>query len=251
MATSLRDRILTPRTARAITSPAAILSAGAVASAAIVASVPALGAALLGAAAYAGIVAWRMPRGDSGPAVDPGRLSPAWRPFVQEALDARRRFEGVVRRARPGPLRDRLRGIADRLDTGVRECWRIARHGQELETALRQLDPAEDVERRLATVERDLDPDRDEHGRLAAVAASLRAQLESTRRIGRVAQDTRDRLRVLDARLDETVARAVELSLRADDAAALGGLGGDVDAIVAEMEALRVALDETEAVATA
>ena len=48
----------------------------------------------------------------------------------------------------------------------------------------------------------------------------------------------------LDARLDEAVARAVELSLGAGDAAAAGGLEGDVDRLVEEMEALRLALDD-------
>ncbi len=59
-----------------------------------------------------------------------------------------------------------------------------------------------------------------------------------------MAAEARDRLRLLDARLDEAVARAVELSLGAGDAAAAGGLQGDVDQLVEEMEALRVALDD-------
>jgi hypothetical protein len=69
----------------------------------------------------------------------------------------------------------------------------------------------------------------------------------SARRLGTVAQDARDRLSLLDARLDEAVARAVELSLRAEDVAELGGLGGDVEELVGEMESLRVALDEAGA----
>ncbi|MDQ3974558.1 MAG: hypothetical protein M3276_09545, partial [Actinomycetota bacterium] len=74
---------------------------------------------------------------------------------------------------------------------------------------------------------------------------ALAAQLESTERIAAVARDTRDRLRLLDARLDEAVARAVELSLRAGDPIELGGLGDDVDSLVGEMETLRQALEET------
>ena len=76
---------------------------------------------------------------------------------------------------------------------------------------------------------------------------ALEAQVASARRLGVVAQDARDRLSLLDARLDEAVARAVELSLRAEDVAELGGLGGDVEDLVGEMESLRVALDEAGA----
>ena len=74
---------------------------------------------------------------------------------------------------------------------------------------------------------------------------SLQAQLDSTSRIIGVARDARARLQLLDARLDEAVARAVELALSSEDAAAVGGLGSDVDAVVGDMEALRQALEET------
>jgi len=73
---------------------------------------------------------------------------------------------------------------------------------------------------------------------------ALQAQVLSAQRLGTVAQDARSRLELLNARLDEAVARAVELSLSAEDATALTGLGGDVDSLVGEMESLRSALDE-------
>ena len=47
-----------------------------------------------------------------------------------------------------------------------------------------------------------------------------------------------------NARLDEAVARAYELSVQASDVADLGGLGNDVDNLVVEMEALRQGLEE-------
>ena len=58
-----------------------------------------------------------------------------------------------------------------------------------------------------------------------------------------VLDDTRSRLQLLDARRDESVTRAIELSVQAgpDD---LTGLGDDVDGIVTEMEALRQALED-------
>jgi hypothetical protein len=65
-------------------------------------------------------------------------------------------------------------------------------------------------------------------------------------RIAHVAAEARDRLQLLDARLDESVARAVELALSAESTGDLGGLGSDIDAVVGDMEALRQALEETQ-----
>ena len=48
-------------------------------------------------------------------------------------------------------------------------------------------------------------------------------------------------MRLLDARFDELVARAVEVSVGAGDTDVLGD---DVDGLVTELEALRVAIDE-------
>ncbi len=59
-----------------------------------------------------------------------------------------------------------------------------------------------------------------------------------------IVRDARDRLRLLDARLDEAAARAVELSVDANDEGMLG-LSSDVDNVVSDMEALRQALEET------
>lgn len=241
---TLKDRILTRAGAEAITSPAAIVAAGLAASVAIVAGAPAVAIGGLGAAAYAGVVALRLPRGPERPRVDPSRLSDPWRGFVLEAMDARDRFGRAVARARSGPLRQRLEEIRARIDEGVQESFRIAEHGEALEEALRQLEPIGEVERRLTRVEEDLAGDRASDPRMEQMAESLRAQIASTQRIGTVARDTRDRLRLLDARLDEAVARAVELSLSTGDVEAVGGLGSDVDSIVTEMEALRLALED-------
>ena len=51
--------------------------------------------------------------------------------------------------------------------------------------------------------------------------------------------------------MDEAVARAVELSLSAGDAAELSGLGADVDQLVDDMEALRQGLEEVGSAAAA
>lgn len=243
-----RDRFFTPQTARAITSPAAVLTAAVGASAGILLGAPLVAAAVVGLAAHAGVVALKMPRSPRQERVDPRQLREPWRRFVAEALDAQRRFEGAVRTARSGPLRDRLHELAERIEVAVRESWRIARHGEELELAMKQLEPLNVVASRLASVEADLAGERRGDERLEQTAAALRSQIASSERIGNVIRDTRDRLRLLDARLDESVARAVELSLQAGDGGDLGGLTSDVEVLVSEMESLRQALEETRAV---
>lgn len=236
----LRDRILTRQGAEAITAPSAILAAGVGAAGAILLSATFPVAGLIGLAAYGVRVAMRIPKERKGPNIDPRLVGEPWSGFVREALDARTRYQRAVVNADAGAIRERMVDIGARVDEGVEECWRIASRGHELYMALGQLDPVRDLRIRLEAVTRPGARGVDER-----VADSLRAQIASTERILRVAEDTAERLRVLDARLDEAVARAVELSLRAGDVGELGGLGSDVDALVNDMEALRQALEET------
>ncbi|MFN2555778.1 MAG: hypothetical protein ABR592_02720 [Nitriliruptorales bacterium] len=237
-----RDRFLTPGVARALTSPSGILLAGAGTSLGILAGLPIVGAAAIGAAAYAARVALAIPRRQRE-RIDLRIVGDPWRSFVREALDARRRYDRAVQAVAAGPLRERLAEIGARLDDGVDECWRIALRGQALKRALGELEPSDAIRRELQQVRRERTRDR-ESSHLDATEQALRAQLESRERIAAVADETRERLRLLNARLDEAVARAVELALQASDASDLGGLGGDVDALVGEMEALRQALEE-------
>ncbi|MPZ72983.1 MAG: hypothetical protein GEU74_07090 [Nitriliruptorales bacterium] len=234
---SFRDRFFTRRVAEAITSPSAILLAGAGTAAGIVAGVTIPVAAAVGAAAYAVRVALAIPRAPKS-AVDLSQLSDPWRTFVADAIDACNRYQRALGSASSGPLRERLAEIGDRLNSGVDESWRIAQRGMALESALDHLDDPSVIRARLEMAKRGGAAD-------LQLAKSLQAQLESTERITGVAAEARHRLQLLDARLDEAVARAVELALSADDARAVGGLGTDVDAVVADMEALRQALEET------
>jgi hypothetical protein len=235
---SFRDRFLTPPVARAITSPSGILLAGAGASAAIVAGLPIVAIVGAGAIAWAARVAAALPRNaPDAQHIDPFALQDPWRTFVRNAQQARRKFDEAVRGAHAGPMRDRLSEIGGRLDDAVDECWRVARQGQALSDALRQLDTA-DAQRELTTLDRS-SPSQQK------TADALQAQLASAQRLTATTNDTRDRLRLLDARLDEAVARAVELSVGGGDAE-LEGLGGDVDGLVGDMEALRQGLEATE-----
>ena len=205
----LPDRAKTPRVARAITSPSGILLAGAGASVAILGGLPIAAAAGIGLAAWAARVALAIPRRPPEDRIQPERLA----------------------------------DIGTRIDTGVLESWRVAKRGDALEGALREMDVRE-VAGELQAVEADAQRRGPHAASLERTAAALRAQLDSASRLSAVAADARDRLRLLDARLDEAVARAVELSLGAEDVSAAGGLQGDVDQLVEEMEALRLALDD-------
>ena len=81
--------------------------------------------------------------------------------------------------------------------------------------------------------------------RYVLVGLMVIPQLASAQRLETTINDARDRLRLLDARMDEAVARAIELSVRGGDVE-LGGLGNDVDGLVGDMEALRQGLEEAD-----
>lgn len=240
MAVRFRDRFFTPPVARAITSPSAIVAAGAGAAVGLLVGGP-LVAVLGGGLAYGARVAVAVPRRKKASKVDPFVLEEPWRGFVRGAIEARARYERAVSATRAGPLRDHLGVVGDRLDRAVEESWRIASHGDDIDRALATIDTGE-ARRELTRLT--------EAGPIGggatadATRAALEAQLATASRLARVSADARDRLRLLDARLDELVARAVELSVGASDAE-LGGLGADVDGLVTEMEALRLAIEET------
>ena len=264
----LPEHLKNRKTAEAVTAPSAVLIAGAGTAACVLAGVALPVAVLVGAAAYGVRVAFGLPRKPRPERIDLAGLSQPWRAYVKDAMEAQRRYTRAVSTTEPGPLRDRLAEIGARLDAGVRECYRIGRRGAALDTGLAGLQtgvawadlmhgldafrvPAELRERvqqgesirdnaELTGELRQVGVDQQGLDKLEA----LQAQVLSAQRLVAVAQDARSRLELLNARLDEAVARAVELSLRAEDATALQGLGGDVDDLVGEMESLRTALDE-------
>jgi len=137
-------------------------------------------------------------------------------------------------------MRDRLREIQSRVDTGVQEVWRIARRGHDLVDARRRVDP-DAIRGEIAAAGPPAAPGSTEERTME----SLRAQLATVERLERVIGDADSRLRLLNARLDEAAARTIELSVQANDVTELGGLGNDVDEMVDEMEALRQAIEET------
>jgi hypothetical protein len=238
---SFRDRFLTPKVANAITSPSAIVAVGAGAAAGILVGLGPLGAVALGAGAWAARVLAAVPRNPPRDVVSPRSLSDPWRSLLADVQASRGRFDDALRGVRAGPLRDRLGGVGDRLDTAIDEAGRIARAGNTLTDGRRRID-ADGLRRELAETRALPVTDRTEQ-----MARSVQSQLDAAERLDRTIADTYERLRLLDARIDETVTRTVELSVTQGDADDLGGLDAEVDSIVGEMEALRQAVEETDA----
>jgi hypothetical protein len=236
------------KTADAVMAPSAIVLAGVGTAAAVLGGLPALAVVGVGALAYLARVAMMLPRRPRGERIDTMTIADPWRAYVNEALDAQRRYRKAVSAASPGPMRDRLVEIGDRIDDGVNECWRVGRRGDALVDAIGNLD-APSAYRDLEAAKRDMRDDPSEAEK--ATVEALQAQLDSADRLTSVARDAQEKLKLLNARLDEAVARAVELSITADDVGELGGLGGDVEDVVTEMETLRQSLEEASGTARA
>jgi len=79
----------------------------------------------------------------------------------------------------------------------------------------------------------------------ARTLAALESQLATAARMDALVAGTRDQLALINARLDESVTRAVELSVsnRLADAA---DLEDDVGAIVDDLESLRMAIEDVD-----
>lgn len=234
---SFRDRFFTPRTAGAILSWRILVGLG-VGAAMAVAGLPIGVAVGIGAAVYAGAVLVAMPERPARASIDPFALSEPWRQFVQGAQRSRRQLRDTVARVKPGPLHDRLQDIATRLDGGIEESWAIARRGDEIDDIVRGLDPTR-LRSRLRTLQQQADTTATEP--TAAAIESVERQLATAERLKALSVSTADRLRVMQARFDELVARAAEIAAGAGDAT---DYSHDVDDLVLELDALHQAVQE-------
>ena len=135
-----------------------------------------------------------------------------------------------------GPLRERVAAVAAKLEHGLDETWRIARRGDEIDAAIRRLDPTA-LRSRLATLhELAASSERD------AAITSVENQLASVDRMRQQSERTASTLRLSQTRYDELVSRAAEIAIGAGDTAAYEH---DVEDLVIELEALRQAVEET------
>lgn len=177
----------------------------------------------------------------NGSSMDAFALGEPWRRFVAAAQRSQHRAHRVLRRVRPGPLRDRLISIADRLDHAIDEVWGVAHRGNEIDRSIRQLDPTA-LRSRLSTFHEQalVDPSPE----LDAAIASVERQLEAAERLRVLSNRAATRLRLTTTRLDELAARAEEVGIGLADTERYRS---DVDALVDELEGIRQAIDETRA----
>ncbi len=241
MALRFRDRFLTPPVARAILSPLGMVLFGVGAAGGILLGAPIVVAAVAGVAGWGAQVLAAVPRGATQARVEPFALSEPWRTYVVEAQVSKKRFDTVVSGMAKGPTRDRLAAMDERLDEGIDESWKIAKRGHDITQALQALSTAS-AEKELASVRAGIGTDRVPTESETSIIEALQSQIEAARRLDSTVERARDRLRVLDARFDELVARAIEVSVGAGDSDLLRN---DVNGLVTELEALRMAIEET------
>ena len=244
---SFRDRFFTPKVARATTSPSAIVAFGAGAAAGVLAvglAPLAVPAALAGGlVAYGLRVLAAVPRRGGQDRIDPFTVDEPWRRATQEALRARDRFAKAVESFRPGPTRDTMLGVRDQIEEALGECWRIAQRGQVVADARKQINDREvRWEREQAVAAIGAGPPTETQAR---TLESLDDQLAAAGRMDTLVSSTRDQLALLNARLDQSVTQAIELSVsnRTEGATALTS---DVESIVSDLESLRRALEEVD-----
>ncbi|MEZ5320696.1 MAG: hypothetical protein R2698_01165 [Microthrixaceae bacterium] len=251
---ALRDRVLTPPVARAMTSPGGILAGGGGAGVGIVigavGGVPGmvLGGIVGAVLGWGARVAAAIPRDERVARVDPFTVQEPWRREIQDALAARNQFREAVGRTKPGPMRDRLGSIGERIDETIDEVWATAQQGHALADAARRIDA-----RGAYDDLRALDPDGDMVGlsptQLKTVQA-LRAQLETAKRMQDLIEQANAQLHMMNARLDESVARCIELSAGTYRADEFGEVETNLGTVTNELGALRSAMEETHAVGT-
>ncbi|MDY7100927.1 MAG: hypothetical protein S0880_07040 [Actinomycetota bacterium] len=174
--------------------------------------------------------------------IDPFAVGEPWRLFVRDAVQAQTRFRDATVDVRDGPIRERLDRIGAGVDESVTQVWETAQRGHALRQARNNIDTAE-VRRKLeATGSADLTDADDVTDR---VRGAFESQLSSAERMDSVIERSTKRLQLLTAQLDEAVARAAELAVHTSDLTQFDDVGADIDHVVEEMEALRLAIEET------
>jgi hypothetical protein len=252
---SLRDRFYTPPVAHAITSPLGIVLAGAGLAVGLAVGLPVVAAIGLGAVAYAGRVAVAIPKENAFDGINPFVLDDPWRTYVWQAKRSQREFADVVKHTHGGPLKERLAEIGDHVDSAVDECWQVAQSGQQIAKARARIDVGAITGQMAALpttgptgAPAGAPGAPPASGSLGDAARALQSQLDSAKRMDQLISAADDRLRLLDAQLGEVVTSVLELSTRPQGAEELQSVGADIASIVTEMEHLRQALDETDAV---
>ncbi|MCB0976106.1 MAG: hypothetical protein KDB02_01490 [Acidimicrobiales bacterium] len=248
MATSsFRDRFFTKPVAHALTSPSGILAAGAGAAVGIVATAPlsiplaVVGGLVGGALGLGGRLLAAMPKAATKPRIDPFQVQEPWRGAVIDALEAKVRFDQAADTFRQGPLDDAVDRIASQLDAAIEECWQVARQGDTVAQARKRISDR-DISNQLTRLRGSLNGAEPNEVQARTIEA-LESQSATARRLDQILSDTSDRLALLNARLDESVTQAIELSVGAQGGDA-STIGTDLGGIVEELQTLRVAMED-------
>jgi hypothetical protein len=201
--------------------------------------------AVLGAGVRLGVAAWQRVRALPTETIDPWALPEPWRGLVQQALDARKQFNSAAEAWPQGPLRERLVSLEPAVEAEVSGVWVAARQGATLSGGYpvgAKRSSAADLSAELQAVhlERaDLSEGnqvrRDE---LDRAEQAIAAQLQAARRAESTSQAVEDRLRLLVARLDESVTSLVGLTAGPGGAGDLEGRGTVIEGAAASIEGL-------------
>jgi hypothetical protein len=261
----VRHHAVNPATVRAAVSPTAV-AAGALGAgiglldhSVIVAVV--LGAGFWGIRMVGGVFA--RSRRERGARPKPAQLDPwsvpePWRQLLHQADNAQSRFNQAVQDWPPGPIRERLTDLQPRLWADVEDIGTIARRGAALSAWVsgvpatgrptakqlgEQLRQTEAERQRLAgrSASRDASLARTEE----AIAAQIRAVTNATEAESVVL----DRLRIVVARLDETVTSLLLLGAGGGEAQA-DSVTASLDQINDEVTALLRGLAEATSTST-
>ncbi|MEZ5380564.1 MAG: hypothetical protein R2754_02070 [Microthrixaceae bacterium] len=245
---SIRDRFYTRKVAYAMTGPSGILSAGGGAAIGVLVGLGPVGVVVGAVAGWllrvGAAVGLPRPAGGTAERIDPYSLRDRWNRLVRDAQHAESNYVKALHGTPQGPLRDRLEEVRGHITESVTEVWEIAKAGDAVEGARGHINrtavEAELAETRAMRSQGDTPS-------LEATEQALLMQLATADRMDTTLRDSEARLRLLNARLDEAVTRAIELSVSQADATAAGTLRADVAGIVDEMEALRQAMVEVRA----
>jgi hypothetical protein len=256
---NLPEPVLHPSTVRSAVSPPAIVAAaigagiGVLAQSVILAVVLGVGfwSVLMMVEAFAR--ARRRRAAQPKPAqLDPWSVPEPWRQLLHQADSAQSRFDDAVKEWPAGPIRERLTDLQPRLWGDVEDIGTIARRGAALSSwtagvpatgrpsadqLAEQLRQTEAEKQRLAgrSARRDAS--------LARTEEAIAAQIRAVRSAEEARSVVLDRLRVVVARLDETVTSLLVLGAGGGETQA-GSVTASLDEINEEITALLHGLAE-------
>jgi hypothetical protein len=219
-------------------------------------------AVVLGAGAWAVrmlVAVWRQARlqRQSKPqpaSLDPWSVPEPWRSLVRQALDSQSRFDHTVDDWPAGPIRDRLSDLRPRLYSSVAEIGTLSRRGAALsgtvagvamtgQPSVAQL--GEQLRRTEAERVQAAATSPDHAASLARTEEALAAQIRAVRTSEDAAGRLLDRLRVVVARLDETVTALLLVGVDGTSDPAADALVRSLDDLHDEIASLGAGLADT------